>query len=235
MEVKTGQNVLSTDQINSYWDLARDEGVNHILTISNEIASSEGVHPTPGLKVRKSSPVGVSHLSWTAILTTAIRIKEHAGVSDPEQAWILGELVRYLEHRRSGALTFDDMGQHWVDIRNTARSGALTVSASLGALIDDRSAFDGDARKEAHRFRIVAHAEMGQGRKSGQRTPGFIDTVLELVNSFYGSVVQNVTPWQPPAPKLKPPSSEPAALGQEQAGPLIRPETDRQHQWMKDW
>ena len=29
--------------------------------------------------------------------------KEFRGVADPDQAWILGELIRYLEHDRSGA------------------------------------------------------------------------------------------------------------------------------------
>ena len=44
------------------------------------------------------------------LLSTAVMQKEHRGVTDPEQAWILGELIRYLEHPRSGALEFDDMG-----------------------------------------------------------------------------------------------------------------------------
>ena len=34
----------------------------------------------------------------------------HLGVADPDQrGWILGELIRYLEDPRSGALEFDDM------------------------------------------------------------------------------------------------------------------------------
>ena len=40
--------------------------------------------------------------------------KEFRGVADPDQAWILGELIRYLEHPQSGALEFDDMGERWV-------------------------------------------------------------------------------------------------------------------------
>ncbi len=67
----------------------------------------------------------VSHLSWTAILTTAIRLKQHAGVADPEQAWNLGELIHYLEHPSSAALSFEDMGQYWVPIRDGARADAL--------------------------------------------------------------------------------------------------------------
>ena len=37
--------------------------------------------------------------------------KEHRGLSDPEQASILGELIRYLERERSGPLELEDMGR----------------------------------------------------------------------------------------------------------------------------
>ena len=126
VEVKTGSNALNSDQVNSYWDLARENGVNHVLTVSNEIASIAGAHPTENLKVRANSKVGVSHLSWAAILTKAIRIRDHKGVEDPEQAWILHELIRYLQHQNSGVLAFDDMGTHWVSVRDRTRSGDIT-------------------------------------------------------------------------------------------------------------
>ncbi|MEX1133686.1 MAG: hypothetical protein WED83_02445, partial [Acidimicrobiia bacterium] len=126
VEVKTGVNLLEADQINSYWQLAKDYGVDHVLTISNEIAAQEGVHPTEGLKARANAKVGVSHLSWSAIVSSAIRIKRHKGVSDPEQAWLLEELIRYLQHPASGALDFADMGNNWVGIRDAAREDTLT-------------------------------------------------------------------------------------------------------------
>jgi hypothetical protein len=331
VEVKTSDNLLSADQINLYWDLARAERINHVLTISNEIGPLPGIHPTLGLKVRATSPVQVSHLSWPAILTTAIRIKQHRGVSDPEQAWILGELIRYLEHPASGALAFGDMGPSWVEVRDGVRAGttnrrddgvadvaarfdqllrfgALKLGAEIGqdvepvlakaqrdpkarlAYLADRLARDGtldgtlripntagdltlaadlrrqqviahldleapddrggkaratwlvsqlkDARgdlqveaypkggrtatattlasvrddrgtvidsqgREPGRFRIIARAPMGLGRKAGTRSPGFIDSVLGLLTDFYASVVQNITAWQPKAPQLK--------------------------------
>ena len=39
------------------------------------------------------------------------------GVDDPDQAWILGELIRYLEHPRSGALDF----RIWVGVGSGPR------------------------------------------------------------------------------------------------------------------
>jgi hypothetical protein len=54
--------------------------------------------------VRANSRVSVSHLSWSAIISAGIRIKRHKGLTDPEQAWLLDELIRYLQHPKSGAL-----------------------------------------------------------------------------------------------------------------------------------
>jgi hypothetical protein len=70
-------------------------------------------------------------------------------------------------------------------------------------VLDDRTAAIGESRKEAYKFRMVSRAEMGKGRKTGRRNPGFITTVLNLIKNACGEVVQNITPWQPPARKLK--------------------------------
>ena len=125
VEVKTGTNKLDPDQINLYIEIARAEGFDCVLTISNEIAPQQGVHPTAGVTVRKNSRVQLHHLSWTSVLTQAVMEKVHRGVSDPEQAWILGELIRYLEHPASGSMGFEDMGPNWIAVRDGARNGTL--------------------------------------------------------------------------------------------------------------
>ncbi len=124
VEVKTGNAKLDKGQLESYVEVAKDQGYNAVLTISNEIPPTPGVHPS-GLKLRANSKVSLEHISWTRILTTAVMERVHRGIDDPEQAWILGELIRYLEHPASGALGFDDMGEHWTAIRDGAREGTL--------------------------------------------------------------------------------------------------------------
>ena len=126
VEVKTGTDTLTAEQLNEYWDIARSEGYDAVISISNEIAPSPGVHPVDGLRVRSNSKVAVHHLSWTMILTEAVKQKVHRGVEDPEQAWILGELIRYLEHPSSGAMEFDDMGPNWVTVRDGAQAAQLS-------------------------------------------------------------------------------------------------------------
>jgi hypothetical protein len=77
---------------------------------------------------RKLRSVALRHLSWWRILTEAVVQHQHKGVKDRDQAWILGELIAYLEHERSGAVGFEDMGQHWVEVRNAVRAGTIRIS-----------------------------------------------------------------------------------------------------------
>ena len=126
VEVKTGLSKLSADQVNDYLEVGRAEGVDCVITISNEIAPSPGVHPTPGLKVRSNSRTQVHHLSWSLILAEAVKEHSHRGVGDPEQAWILDELIRYLTHEKSGVLDFADMGDNWAAVLEGAIDGSLS-------------------------------------------------------------------------------------------------------------
>jgi hypothetical protein len=124
VEVKTGSAVLKDDQVGRYLDIARDEGFDGVLTISNQI--THGVSESPicvdGRKLRKAK---LWHLSWWRVLTEAVVQSRHRGVSDPDQAWVLRELIHYLSSEASGVSGFEDMGQHWVTVRGAARDGTL--------------------------------------------------------------------------------------------------------------
>ena len=124
VEVKTGQADLKREQIEGDLDLVRAHGVDGLLTISNDIASDSAELPV-SVDQRKTKGLAVHHLSWWRILTAAIVEKEHRGIDDPDQAWILGELIRYLEDERSGASGFEDMGDKWTTVRDGARSMTL--------------------------------------------------------------------------------------------------------------
>ncbi len=137
VEVKTGSNQLEATQLESYLDVARVQGFDALLTISNEIPAIAGTHPT-SVDKRKLRKVPVYHLSWTQVLTEAVIQKVHRGVADPDQAWILGELIRYLEHPRSGALEFEDMGASWVPLREAVAAGTLRASDKAAAEVAAR-------------------------------------------------------------------------------------------------
>ena len=124
VEVKTSNNELQVQQLENYLDIARENGFDAVITISNEIAPMAGQHPTKVDK-RKLRKVALHHLPWTKVLTEAVMQQEFRGVADPDQAWILGELIRYLEHPRSGAMEFEDMGESWVSVRDSVQAGTL--------------------------------------------------------------------------------------------------------------
>ncbi|HEV2858122.1 MAG TPA: hypothetical protein VGW80_06955 [Solirubrobacterales bacterium] len=124
VEVKTNNVPLPPGQISTYLDLAKEHGFQAVLTISNQISSSPEEVPVE-VDRRKLRKVELRHLSWWRILTEAVMQYQHRGVKDPEQAWILGELIAYLEHDKSGAIGFEDMGQNWVRVRNAARDGTI--------------------------------------------------------------------------------------------------------------
>jgi len=154
VEVKTGKNLLATDQLEAYLDIAREQGFDALVTISNEIPPNPTQHPTQ-VDRRKLKKVALHHWSWSDVLSTAVMQKEHRGVSDPDQAWILGELIRYLEHPKSGALEFDNMGADWVPVREAVHAGTLRAS--------DKTVHDVTARFDA----LLRYAALHLGRQLG--------------------------------------------------------------------
>lgn len=137
VEVKTSTNELKAQQLENYLDVAKEQGFDALITISNEIPAIAGQHPT-AIDKRKTKKVALHHLSWTQVLSEAIVQKEHRGVADPDQAWILGELIRYLEHHRSGALEFNDMGASWVAVREGVSAGTLRSTDKASAEVASR-------------------------------------------------------------------------------------------------
>jgi hypothetical protein len=127
VEVKTGGAALRSEQVEKYLDIARANDIDAVLTISNQITASAAESPIP-VDARRTRRVPLRHLSWWQVMTEARVQHEHRGIADTDQAWILGELIAYLDHERAGAGGFDDMGESWVAVRDGARQRSLRVS-----------------------------------------------------------------------------------------------------------
>jgi hypothetical protein len=137
VEMKTGRHDLLPGQIEAYLDVARKHKFDALLTISNQLVAVPGTHPVKLLKVRAQT-ARLHHLSWSQIRTEALVEQANKSVSDPDQAWILAEFIRYLEHPRSGAIDFDDMGPSWVHVRDRARVGTLHPQDKGAAEVTDK-------------------------------------------------------------------------------------------------
>lgn len=127
VEVKTGDGVLESDQVTRYLDMARKHGFQAVLTLSTAITSDPSDLPY-SVDKRKLRSVPARHLSWWRVITEAVVQHRYRGISDPDQAWILGELIAYMDHQSSGCSGFTDMGPQWVSTRDAAHNGTLRAA-----------------------------------------------------------------------------------------------------------
>jgi len=124
VEVKTGSARLNDDQVVSYLDVARKNGFDGVLTISTQITATSAESPI-SVDGRKLRTKGLWHFSWWRVLTEAVVQQRYHGISDPDQEWVLRELIHYLSSEASGAVGFEDMGENWVTVRKAAHDGTL--------------------------------------------------------------------------------------------------------------
>lgn len=124
VETKVGAASLEAGQMHSYLDVCKEHGFDAVLSISNHYVTASSSYPIE-IDKRRLRKVSLVHRSWVDVLTEAVVQKEHRGVSDPDQAYILGELIRYLSDPRSGVVTFNNMGSGWTKVKDGARGQTL--------------------------------------------------------------------------------------------------------------
>jgi hypothetical protein len=124
VECKVADQQLTVEQMEMYLDLARANEIDAVLSISNQYASKSSEYPI-ALDRKKLKKTAIHHWSWVRVLTEAEVQRQFRGVRDPDQAYILGELIRYLSDARSGVVQFNDMGAGWTAVRDGARLHTL--------------------------------------------------------------------------------------------------------------
>jgi stress response protein SCP2 len=118
LETKTNGNQLRAEQVEDYLDIAARRGYEAVITLSNDVALDG--RPLVDVKVdgRRKHKVALWHLSWAEVAHQAQMLIRHEGVGDATRAWLLQELLHYLQHENSGCHGFQNMGPAWVPVRN---------------------------------------------------------------------------------------------------------------------
>lgn len=114
IEAKARNADLKSDQIERYLEIARSHGVDAVLTISNQFVATPAQSPCE-INRQKLKKVDLFHWSWSYLKTEAKIQLSKSAVSDPDQAYMLDEYVRYLEHDSAGVSEFEQMGKEWVE------------------------------------------------------------------------------------------------------------------------
>jgi hypothetical protein len=124
VEAKVGNNDLTREQIETYLDLAKEVGADALITISNQFATIPTHHPVTVNKI-KTRNVDLFHFSWLSLLSKATIMSEAKSINDREQAFVLLELVRYLNHPYSGVSAMSAMNPEWKDVCTQIQLGAV--------------------------------------------------------------------------------------------------------------
>lgn len=132
VEAKVGKTLLDAEQIERYRGLAKDNGIDCVISISNQFATSPVSHPLDA--VRKSrSRIPVYHWSWKYILTEADLLINQNNVEDRDQFILLSELRRFLQHESVGVRGFSRMPKEWSDLNRLIFSGGVVPAKSKDA------------------------------------------------------------------------------------------------------
>jgi hypothetical protein len=129
VEAKIGKSKIERDQIERYLRLAKSHSIDAVISISNEFVARPTHHP---ILISKSltNRVDLFHISWTSVLTEAVLLHENSEVTDPEQAFLIREFVRFFSHDSAGVSGYTQMPSSWNEAVKTLQAGGKLKPSS---------------------------------------------------------------------------------------------------------
>lgn len=129
VESKVGRSELTQDQVETYLDIAKEQGFDAVITISNQFAQLSTHHPLPISKIKTRS-VSLFHFSWLSLTSKALLLTESKSVTDVEQSYMLKEMIRYLQDDSSGVVSQFKLGKHWKEVCTTVHQKVRLTKSS---------------------------------------------------------------------------------------------------------
>jgi hypothetical protein len=133
IEAKVGNSDLTSEQVEGYLELAKQNGIDTMLTLSNQFA------PLPTHHLVQISAVArrkaeLFHWSWMYVVTQASLLLSNGQIADPAQRFLLNEMVRFLTHPSAGVKSFDQMPAAWTDLVSRVQAGGAIPAPSAMTL-----------------------------------------------------------------------------------------------------
>lgn len=240
VEVKTGSAHLRDEQVATYLDVARENGFDAVLTISNQITADSTETPVviDGRKLRKQDLGEDVAIVRSRRQTTASRLEETTRTLVSEGhltgsfriPGAIGDVTLRADLRTRQTMTSVTFAAPsetrprtritWLlrqlreapgDLRIDAsyKNVRQTVAGLLGQVAEtpDLLLCEQDPRRDLKSFTLTLSRRLGQ--KRGREEGSFVRETRHQLVDFYGDLVQNLKPWQAPAPKLRERDDEP--------------------------
>jgi hypothetical protein len=127
VEAKVGHGRISSEQLGRYYRLARANGIDAIITISNEL-TSRPQHIPYEVPDEVTGNIELYHWSWPHLVMVADRLLRDEQDFDDEQHFILQEVRRYFDDETTDS-SFQQMAPGWPHL-NQRIFGGGAVSGS---------------------------------------------------------------------------------------------------------
>jgi hypothetical protein len=155
IEAKIGTSELYPEQVEAYLELAKQNGIDAIITISNQFTSLPAQHPLP-LSSNAKRKADVFHWSWMYVVTEATLLLNNEEIADSDQRVILSEMVRFLLHPSAGVKSFDQMPAAWTEVVNLVQAGG-----AISATADHAREVIGAWHQEVRDLSLVLTRQLG--------------------------------------------------------------------------
>lgn len=133
VEAKVGKERVETEQLERYLEIAKQEKIDAVITITNQFSAVPDHHPVE-VNMKKYGKIELYHFSWMHIMTVASLLTVNKDVEDDDQAYILKEFVRFISHASAGVEGFNQMPVSWNEAVKLVQAGG-TISA--GDMVND--------------------------------------------------------------------------------------------------
>ncbi len=124
VEAKVGNSDLGSDQVEAYLEIAKNNGIDAVITVSNQFVSKPSQSPVC-VSQKLLNKVDLFHWSWMSVLTEANLLLDSNGITDSDQRFILSEMVRFFAHPSAGVQGFDSMPAAWPSVVQTVTAGGV--------------------------------------------------------------------------------------------------------------
>lgn len=130
IEAKISSNILKEDQVTKYLEIARDNEIDAVITISNQFVAHAKLSPLKKLDKRLLKKVDLFHWSWTWISTLCQIIEYQGKIEDMDKVYLLEHLNDFLKHPSTGVERFTQMPASWPTVVTAVRNQQILHKSS---------------------------------------------------------------------------------------------------------